>query len=324
MAEATRKLTMADIRAAADRLKNWGRFGPADEIGTLNYTTPADIVAAARLVQKGKVMSLALPFDHNGPQGAKSGYGSIGRFNPIHVMLRSGTDAYSGVLDHRKIRGADDIIIMPMQCGTQWDGLGHIFYGDHMWNGYDCRTVTSFGAQKCGIEKTADRMVGRGVLFDMPKMLGKKYLDDGYAITCEDLDRAEREFGAPIRRGDFLLVRTGQIEAKLEAKNWDGYPGGDAPGLAFETLDWLHKKELAAIATDTWGVEVRPNETDEAAQPWHWISIPIMGLTVGEIFHMAELAADCAADKRYEFMFVAPALPVTGAVGSPVNPLAIK
>ncbi|HUB96127.1 MAG TPA: cyclase family protein [Stellaceae bacterium] len=324
MPEATRKLTMADIRAAADRLKNWGRFGAADEIGTLNFTTPADIVAAARLVQKGKVMSLALAFDHRGPQGAKSSYGSIGRFNPIHVMLRTGTDAYSGVLDHRKIRGADDIIIMPMQCGTQWDGLGHIFYGDHMWNGYDCRTVTSGGAQKCGIEQTRDRMVGRGVLFDIPRMLGEKYLPDGFAITCEILDRAERHFGAPIRRGDFLLVRTGQIEAKVEADNWDGYPGGDAPGLAFETLDWLHKKEVAAIATDTWGVEVRPNETDEAAQPWHWISIPIMGLTVGEIFWMAELATDCAGDKRYEFMFVAPALPVTGAVGSPVNPLAIK
>jgi len=324
MADAIRKLTMADIHAAADRLKNWGRFGAADEIGTLNFTTAADIVAAARLVQKGKVMSLALAFDHRGPQGAKSSYGSIGRFNPIHVMLRTGTDAYSGVLDHRKIRGADDIIIMPMQCGTQWDGLGHIFYGDHMWNGYDCRTVTSAGAQKCGIEQTRERMVGRGVLFDIPRMLGEKYLPDGFGITCEMLDRAERHFGAPIRRGDFLLVRTGQIEAKVEAGNWDGYPGGDAPGLAFETLDWLHRKEVAAIATDTWGVEVRPNETDEAAQPWHWISIPIMGLTVGEIFWMAELASDCADDKRYEFMFVAPALPVTGAVGSPVNPLAIK
>ena len=72
-----------------------------------------------------------MPFDHNGPQGGeKRTIGSLGRFNPIHVMLRTGTDAYSGVLDHRKIRGADDIIIMPMQCGTQWDGLGHIFYGD--------------------------------------------------------------------------------------------------------------------------------------------------------------------------------------------------
>ena len=99
---------------------------------------------------------------------------------------------------------------------------------------------------------------------------------------------------------------------------------GAAPGLAFETLDWLQAKQVAAIATDTWGVEVRPNQTDEATQPWHWIAIPIMGLTLGEIFYLAELASDCAEDKRYEFLFVAPALPITGAVASPINPLAIK
>lgn len=320
----TRKLTMADIHAAAERLKNWGKWGPDDQIGTLNYVQPEDIVAATRLVQKGKVISLALNFDNNGPQGGKTKYPAMGRFNPIHLMLRTGTDAYSGVLDSRKIRGSDDIIMMPTQAGTQWDGLGHIFYGNHMWNGYDCRTVTSAGAQKCGIEKTKDRMVGRGVLFDIPRMLGMQYLPDTFAITNEMLDKAEKHFGVEVRRGDYLLVRTGQMEAMLSAKSWDGYSGGDAPGLAFETLDWLHKKQVAGIATDTWGAEVRPNESDDANQPWHWISIPIMGLTVGEIFDLAELAKECAEDKKYEFLFVAPALPVTGAVASPVNPLAIK
>jgi len=321
---ATRKLTIQDIREAAERLKNWGRWGGDDEIGTLNFTQPEDIIAAARLVQKGKVFSLALPFDNNGCQGGKTNYPAIGRFNPVHVMLRAGTDAYSGVLDHRKIRGADDLVIMPLQCGTQWDGLGHIFYGDQMWNGYDCRTVTSFGAQKCGIEQTKEKMVGRGVLFDIPKMVGVEFLPDGFAITNAMLDKAEDFFGLKVRRGDFLLVRTGQIDAMLAGKTWDGYSGGDAPGLAFETLDWLHKKQVAGIVTDTWGAEVRPNNSDEAVQPWHWIAIPIIGLTVGEIFFLGELAKDCAADQRYEFMFVAPALPITGAVGSPLNPLAIK
>ena len=321
---AARKLTLEDIRAAAERLKNWGKWGPDDELGTLNYTRPEDVVAAARLVEKGKVISLALAYDSKGPQGGKTKYPALGRFNPVHLMLRTGTDAYSGVLDYRKIRSADDLVIMPMQCGTQWDGLGHVFYGDRMWNGYDCRTVTTTGAQKCGIEKTKEKMVGRGVLLDVARMLGQKRLADGFAITNELLDRAERHFGVQVRRGDYLLVRTGQMEALLEADTWDGYSGGDAPGLAFETLDWLQSRQVAAVATDTWGAEVRPNQTDEATQPWHWISIPIMGLTVGEIFYLDELAKDCAEDRRYEFMFVAPALPVTGAVGSPANPLAIK
>jgi kynurenine formamidase len=317
-------ITLNELHATADRLKNWGRWGPDDEIGTLNHVTQEDVIAASRLVRKGKTMSLALNFDEKGPQGGKSNYPAIGRFNPIHVMLRSGTDAYAGVLDHRKIRGADDIIIMPTQCGTQWDGLGHIFYGDKMWNGRDCRTVTSFGAQQCGIEKTRQKIVGRGVLLDIPMMLGTDYLPDGFGVTSAVLDQAEQHFAVKVGRGDFLLVRTGHLEAKLAAGNWDGYSGGDAPGLAFDTLDWLHAKQVAAIATDTWGVEVRPNQTTEAAQPWHWIAIPIIGLTVGEIFDMTELSRDCAEDKIYEFLFVAPALPITGAVGSPINPQAIK
>ena len=183
-----RKLTRDDLREAAEKYKNWGKWGPDDEIGTLNYTRPEDIVAAAQLVRKGKVISLALNFDQHGPQGAKSKYPSLGRINPLHMMLRTGTDAYSGVLDKRGIRAADDLVVMPLQCGTQWDGLGHVFYENLMWNGYDCREVTSFGAQRCGIEKTKEKMVGRGVLLDVARAKGRAALEDGYAITGEDLD----------------------------------------------------------------------------------------------------------------------------------------
>jgi kynurenine formamidase len=321
----TRTLTRGDLKKAARKLSNWGRWGSQDEVGTLNFIQPEDVVAAARLVVTGKTFSLALPFDQRGPQGQVSpNYPPLGRFNPIHLMLRTGSDAYAGLLDHRGIRTSDDVVILSLQCGTQWDGLSHVFYEDKMWNGYDCRNVSSFGAQKCGIEKTRERMVGRGVLLDIPKMIGVACLKDGFPITGEVLDRAEEHFGVKVRRGDFLLVRTGHIDAKLSAGQWDGFAGGDAPGLAFETLYWLHKRQVAAVATDTWGVEVRPNNSGSIVSPFHWISIPIMGLTLGEMFCLGELAAACAADGRYEFMFVAPPLPVTGAVASPINPLAIK
>ena len=315
-----------DIRAAAEKYKNWGKWGPDDEIGTLNFTDAQDIIAAAQLVKKGKVISLALNFDHTGPQGAKSKYPAMGRTNPIHTMIRTGTDAYSGVLDKRGIRAADDMVTMPLQCGTQWDGLGHVFYEDYMWNGFDCREVTSAGAQKCGIEKTKNKMVGRGVFLDVARALGKEYLEDGYGMTCEDLDMTAKKQGVELKRGDYIVVRTGQMERCFKAGSWDGYPGGDAPGFAFETLEWVQRTELAALASDTWGCEVRPNESEAAGinQPWHWITIPIMGMTMGEIFNVKELGEDCEADGVYEYLFVAPAIPITGAVGSPVNPLAIK
>src|SRR5438874_11574602 len=212
-----KKYTRQDLRDAAEKYKNWGKWGPNDEIGTLNYTQPEDIVAASRLVKKGKVISLALNFDHTGPQGAKSKYPSLGRINPVHTMLRTGTDAYAGVLDHRGIRAADDMVVMPLQCGTHWDGLGHVFYENAMWNGYDCREATSLGAQQCGSEKTKNKMVGRGVFLDVARALGRESLEDGYAITCADLDRTAQAQRVLLKRGDFVVVRTGQMEAKQKA-----------------------------------------------------------------------------------------------------------
>ena len=151
-----RDVTLKTLEEMAARTKNWGKWGPDDQLGTLNYVTPEDIVKAAALVKKGKAFALGLDFNSNGPQ--RTGWG--GRFNPIHTMLATGTDAVAGTQDAGKIRYADDMVSMPLQCGTQWDALGHIFYGDKMWNGYDARLVDSTGAKKNGIHKTRDRMIG--------------------------------------------------------------------------------------------------------------------------------------------------------------------
>jgi len=239
-------------------------------------------------------------------------------------MLATGTDALSGNQDAAGLRYADDMVSMPLQCGTQWDALGHIFFDDRMWNGYSAALVDSNGARKNGIERVKDRMVGRGVLLDVARAAGREALEDGTAISVSDLEGTAREQAVDIRRGDFLVIRTGQMEQRLQAGDWGGYAGGAAPGLSFDTCDWIRQKEIAAICMDTWGCEVRPNETDEASQPWHWVVIPMIGLSMGEIFYLKDLADDCALDRRFEFFFCAPPLPITGAVGSPVNPIAIK
>ena len=226
-----------------------------------------DIVAATRLVKKGKVISLALNFDHTGPQGAKSKYPSMGRTNPIHTMLRTGTDAYSGVLDKRGIRAADDMVTMPLQCGTQWDGLGHVFYENYMWNGYDCREVTSAGAQKCGIEKTKNKMVGRGVFLDVARYKGVDSLDDGYGITNDDLYSTAKKQKVELKRGDYVIVRTGMMERCQKAGSWDGYPGGDAPGFSFETLDFV-KADAACRACERYlGLRGAPERERGGYQP---------------------------------------------------------
>lgn len=312
-------LTEEEVRETSRKLRNWGRWGADDERGTLNHVAPQHVVAGAGLVRSGKVFSLALPFDATGPHT-----GRRGRHNPIHYMIQSGTDAFSGRQDADGLRYADDAITMPLQCGTQWDALSHVFYDDSMYNGYDIRLVDSHGAARCGIEKVSDGMVGRAVLLDIARLLDLSALEDGFPITAEHLETACQAQGVEVGTGDFLMVRTGQLGRCLAEGDWGTYAGGEAPGLAFDTLEWIQSRQLAAVASDTFAVEVRPEATLEMRRPWHWVAIPNMGLSVGEIFMLDALAEDCAADGQWEMFLVAAPLPITGAVGSPVNPIAMK
>jgi kynurenine formamidase len=312
---------MTDIvRETGRRLRNWGKWGADDERGTLNYITADAIARAARLVKRGAVFSLAIPFDAKGPQGAKSR-----RFNPIHQMTLTGPDFTTGAIARPGGVGfADDLVVMPLQCATQWDALSHCFLDGQLYNGYDANTVSSAGARRNGIEKIARGVAARGVLADVARAKDVRWLEPGYAVTVEDLESTLAAARVEVGEGDVLIVRTGMIGMCRANGSWGEYAGGPAPGLSFHTADWVHARRLAAVATDTWGMEVQPHEIADTYQPLHQVFIPNMGLTIGEIFDLDELAADCAADGVYEFFFVAPPLPVTGAVGSPVNPLAIK
>ncbi|MBT3915967.1 MAG: cyclase family protein [Rhodospirillaceae bacterium] len=315
-------LTKADVVRKGKQLSNWGKWGKNDELGVLNYIKPKDIVDAAKLIKKGKVFRLGLNLDENGPQNGLFG----GRWNPLHHMMATGTDAIAGRQDKTVgLRYADDFINLPTQTASQWDALAHVFAGDKMWNGYDAALVDSTGAHKNGIEKFADKMVGRGVLLDVARYKKKARLADGYGITVNDLNRTAKAQGVEVKRGDFVIVNTGQMADCLDKGEWGGYGGGDAPGLAFDTVDWIHEKEIAGICSDTWGIEVRPNKTvDGTNQPWHWVTIPYIGIVHGEIWYLRELAADCAKDGVYEFFLCAPPLVITRGTGSPINPQAIK
>lgn len=314
------------VAATVARVSNWGRWGPDDVKGTLNLVTDEHRRAAAALVRRGRVFSLAQQFSMDGPQK-----GWRRRTNPVHTMLDTGTDAEAGVQGFpHGIGGADDVVAMPLQCSTQWDGLGHIFDHGRAWNGRRAgEVVTSLGDGVTGIETVAADFAGRGVLLDVGRVFGDDpagtggELPDGFAITPDHLDATCAALGVEVGPGDLLLVRTGQYGRVLR-EGWGDYAGGAAPGMSFTTADWLHSHDVAAVATDTWGFEVRPNEFDVAFQPLHQVVIPNMGLFVGEMWALEELAADCAADGIHEFLLVAAPLPVTGAVGAPLNPMALK
>jgi kynurenine formamidase len=315
-------MSEAALRELVMQVRNWGRWGPDDELGTLNYITPDTIAGAARLVTAGKVFALGIPLDRNGPQS-----GTRQRFNPIHTMFRDGGDrprTPAEVAEMQGYGGSDDWIVMPLQCVTQWDSLAHIFYEGKMWNGYDADLVTSSGAAKNSIDKTSNKIVGRGVLLDVARFKGVKALEPGYAITTADLEGTAAAQKVEVTRGDILLVRTGHMSRYLDRKDWRHFDLDPFPGISIYATPWLHARQIAAIASDNYAVEVRPSELPAFRNPFHVIAIPNMGLTLGEIFFLDELAADCAGDGRWAFLLVAPPLPVARGVGTPINPYALK
>ncbi|WP_405783831.1 cyclase family protein [Streptomyces sp. NBC_00859] len=310
------------IAEAAKAFSNWGRWGEGDVLGTLNFLDAAKRREGAALVREGVSFSLAQSFDMAGPQ-----QGWRRRTNPVHTMLETGTDAALGNQGFpHGFGGADDMIAMPLQCSTQWDGLGHIFDHGKAWNGRPAEeVVTSAGDLVTGIEHMAPHVAGRGVLLDVGRVVGgpDAELPDGFAITEEHLVATADAHRVTVGRGDIVIVRTGQL-TRARREGWGEYAGGASPGLSFTTAGWLHRTEIAAVATDTWGFEVRPNEFENAFQPLHQVAIPNMGLLIGEMWDPDALAAHCSRDGVYEFWLTAAPLPVTGAVGSPVNPIAVK
>ncbi len=235
----------AAIYEAAEKLSNWGRWGKDDQIGTLNHVGPDEIVAAAKLVRKGKVFAMGIPLNQQGPQSGLFG----GRWNPIHTMLATGTDAIAGRFDEtNKLRFSDDAINMPVQAATHWDSLGHIFLDDKMYNGHHARRVDGGGVHVLGIEHTRARMVGRGVLLDVARHKGVDWFEDGYGISNDELDATAKAQGVEVRKGDFVIVRTGQMERCLKEKKWGDYAGGPAPGVRFENCYWCQERRSPASA----------------------------------------------------------------------------
>lgn len=315
------------FKDVGSRLSNWGRWGPDDQRGTLNLITPDHVLAAARLIRRGQVFELGIPFGTSGLQ-----FGGGHRANPIHLMSMMPADLQ---LDD----GAgfvDDVIIMPVQTATQWDGLAHCFYDERLYNGHATSTITAVaGASELGIHRLSGGVAGRGVLLDIAGLKGVQILASSVAITPADLEEAERRQGVRVGAGDILLIRTGwrnlltsskRARAAAPARHATGRTLDlpSEPGLSQQCCAWLHDRHVAAVASDNYAIEVIPAEDHRATLPVHCILIRDMGMTLGELFDLEELTRDCEAHRTWEFFFVAPPLKLTNGAGSPINPVAIK
>src|SRR5208282_3527097 len=193
------KLTSSDVIELFEKLSNWGRWGKEDQRGALNFITNQKRAAAARLVQTGESVSMAVPLatipapDNPAPV--------------THLMVQAGTDAHEQALPYC----GDYFAIAPHgMANTHIDALCHVFWQGKMYNGFDASEVGSNGARKCAIDVARDGIVSRGVLLDIPKVRKVEWMEPGDRIFPEELDAAERAHGVRVEEGDVLLVRTGR------------------------------------------------------------------------------------------------------------------
>ncbi|ADD40149.1 cyclase family protein [Stackebrandtia nassauensis] len=298
---------------------NWGRWGDLDELGTVNYITAKVRLAAAELVTTGEVVSCAIPIGDEMPVHPS-------RPAVVHTHALTGTDVVAGFVADRAsggFHGADDYVFMPLQSGTHWDGLTHGFGASTMYNGFWIGNVGADGARRLSTHLLADHMTGRGVLLDLPRAAGVDRLPGGHAITPAELDACAHAQNVELRSGDILLIRTGELGWFYSLDDKAPYWSGIHAGLSITTVDWIHRNEIAAIGIDNRTFEVTPFEPGhQETYPLHARLIRDLGLTIGELWWLDDLAEVCARDDRWEFMLTAPPLTVTGSSGSPVSPLA--
>lgn len=292
---------------------NWGRWGDDDEKGTLNYIKPEHIKQAAGLVHAGRSVSMAIPINKvAGPDNPRPA---------THYMVR-GYDVHS---EWGEPQFCTDYLATEFHgdCHTHIDALCHVGMQGKLYNGKPVSAVTSRGPTIQDITAYAHGIVGRGVLLDIPRLRGVKWLEPGEAVTTAELEAAEKAQGVHLGEGDIFLLRTGHHRRRLELGPWkNGYDGEGRAGLQVETILLLHERKVAAFFPDGDG-ETVPSNVEGMAGPIHALQIASMGMACADSLQFEELVKVCEEERRWEFLVVAAPLRLPAGTGSLFNPIAI-
>jgi kynurenine formamidase len=306
----------------ADAPTNWGKWGDDDEIGALNYLTAEEVLRGVRHVKKGEVFALQRLIGDPKGDPVWPGRTPAERTQILDEASWDSPDApqFPGGLHY-----ADDKINAFLQGSTQYDGLGHVWYGGQIWNGYDARTTIG-GLDKASVEPIAERgVVGRGVLLDMARFRGKAAMEAAETFTHEDLLACAEAQGVELRKRDIIIIRTNHLQLFFE-KGDAFYDGFCEAGLVYspELVRWFADMEIPNLVTDTIANEVTSDPNTGVALVLHNALMRNLGVTFTEITDLEKLAEDCAQDGRYELFYAAAPLKVAKGSGAPVNPIVIK
>jgi kynurenine formamidase len=308
-----RPVSKAEFDKLFQAVCNWGRWGPDDERGTLNYVAAEHVRRAAALVRSGRSVSMAVPINTTaGPDNPRPA---------VHYMVQN-YDIHS---DLGEPQFCTDFLATEFHgdCHTHIDALCHIAYQGKLYNGKPASAVTSHGPTLQDITAFAHGIVGRGVLLDIPRLRSVKWLEPGEAVTRAELEAAEKAQGVRLSEGDIFVFRTGHHRRRLELGPWNnGYDGEGKAGLHVDTILLLHERKVAAFLPDGDG-ETVPSNVEGVAYPIHALQIAAMGMICADSLQFEELVKVCEEEKRWEFLVVAAPLRLPRGTGSLFNPIAI-
>ncbi len=285
------------------------KFGPDDQIGNLNYVTPAKTLAASKLVTRGKAYRLGIETNKDTPA-----YGT----RTFAITVLQPGQAGGATLGPNKMTYNDDIITGWVGVGSQIDGFGHAGI-DNLY--FNCNKAADFtmpdGLKKLGIENVP-AVATRGVLLDMAGYLGSDPVKEGTAFNRAEIEGAMKRQGIKaIEKGDVVLFYTGWL--KLLGKDNKRFISVN-PGLGRDGARYLASLEVAMVGADTSNFEVIPFEKDAGLFEVHQILLARNGIHILENMNTEELVKDQA----WEFLFTLGPARITGGVQAIINPIAIK
>ena len=303
---------------------NWGRWGDHDEIGGLNFLTPKEVERGLSAIKKHTRFTLSVVINH--PQGDPLWPGRGAAIKPMTLdkghYLVGKAQPFPGGLEY-----ADDYLCMFPQGTTHFDALGHPWYDDRLYNGYDPLTTIGGLAKASVLPLAMSAASGPAVLLDVARFRKKKSLERAETVGLSDLLECAKQQKITIEKHDILLLRTGWLATYYDS-------GPDVfyakpfiePGLTFsrELVEWFHEMEIPLLATDTIGNETTLEPNTGIAIPLHGALIRNLGVIFNEIVWLEALADDCAIDAQYRFFYTAAPLKISRGTGAPVNPIVLK
>jgi kynurenine formamidase len=302
-------ITYEEFDRLFEKLKNWGRWGNDDELGTLNFLGEADVVEAVKLVKTGRRVALGRPLDTvAGPDNGRPA---------LHYMTHLGDKRPDEPTYYMDFIGVD----FHGKSASHMDALPHIAYKGLLYNGKPAgEAVGSTGSSFAPISRLAQGVVARGVLLDAARARGVDWVEPPACLGAGDLEAIAGSLGVEVRRGDAVLLRSGQMGRRRALGPWD--PDRAAVGLAVSAMEWLAQHQVALLGGDG-DSDARPSPVEGVGGPVHVLAINAMGMCLLDNLDLEALSRACSEVGSFEFLLVVAPLIVPGGTGSPVNPIAV-